>query len=176
MAILPREGKEDRTRELLIEWEVYGKMKNDNSSEQFTYWKRPWGKWIVLLVAAVNFIYLWINISSYQEFSGIMEQIYSTNEFETWKIEKLFRCSLYGIATAIFLGAFLIGILSHRKRTAEMAGGLLLLIVGVSWLIIGFILGFGALDNWKIFWLLLNSCAIAIGIYFMWKSWRSEKA
>ena len=150
-------------------------MKNDSSPEQFTYWKRPWGKWIVLLIAAVEFVCLWRSISAYQEFSGVMEQIFSTNEFEKWKIKKLFQCSTYGIATAIFLGEFLIGTLSHRKRTAEMAGGLLLLIVGVSWLIIGFILGFGALDNWKIFWLLLNSCAIAIGIYFMWKSWRSEK-
>ena len=150
-------------------------MNNDNSSEQFTYWKRPWGKWIVLLAAAVNFICFDQNVSDYHEFSSVMEQIYSTNEFEKWKIEKLFSCSTYGIATAIFLGEFLIGALSHRKRTAEMAGGLLLLIVGISWLIIGFMLDFVSLNNQKIFWFLFNSCAIAIGIYFIWKSWRSEK-
>lgn len=149
-------------------------MKNDNSSEQFTYWKRPWEKWIVLLLAVINFIYLWINISSYQEFYSVMEQIYSANEFEKWKIEKLIQCSLHGIGTAVFLGEFLIGALSHRKRTAEMAGGLFLLITGISWLMIGFMLGFASLDNWKIFWILFSSCAIAIGIYFMWKSWCSE--
>ena len=150
-------------------------MKNDNPSEQFTFWKRPWEKWIVLLAAAVHFICLWINISDYQEFYGVMEQIFSTNEFEKWKTEKLYQCSIYGIATVIFLGEFLIGTLSHRNRTAEMAGGLFLLIVGISWLIIGFILGFGSLDNGKVFWFLLNSCMIVIGMYFVWKSWRSEK-
>ena len=150
-------------------------MKNDNPSEQFTFWKRPWGKWIVLLAAAVHFICFSRNISDYQEVSSIMGQSFSTNGFEKWKIEQSFRCSIYGIATVMFLGEFLIGTLSHRKRTAEMAGGLFLLIVGISWLIIGFILGFESLDNGKVFWFLLNSCMIIIGIYYVLKSWRSEK-
>lgn len=167
--------EKDRTTELLIRNEVYWKMKNNNPSEQSTYWRHPWGKWAVLLVAAVNLMCLWRNISGYQEFSSVMEQIYSATEFEKWKLEKLFQCSTYGVATAIFLGEFLIGTLSHRKRTAEMAGGLLLLIVGISWLIIGFILGFASLGSGRIFWLVFSSCVIPIGIYFMWKSWRNEK-
>ena len=150
-------------------------MKSINSSEQFTYWKHPWEKWIVLLVAAVQLISLWFNISNYQEMSGVMERIFSVAEYEQWKTEKLFQCSIYGIATAIFLGEFLIGALCHSKKTAEMTGGLLLLIVGISWLIVGFILGFASLGNQKIIWLLLNSCAIVVGIFFMWKSRRNEK-
>ena len=35
-------------------------MEEGNRSEQFTYWKHPWGKWLVLAAAVIPIINLWI--------------------------------------------------------------------------------------------------------------------
>ena len=149
-------------------------MKNSKASEPFTYWKRPWGRWIVLAAAAAQLICLWQSISDYQTISELGDSIFSADAFEKWKTEQLFQCSLYGIATVIFLGAFLIGTLSHSKRTATMAEGFLLFLIGISWLMTGLIFDFVSLKNWKILWLLVIGCMVAVGIYCIWESRRSE--
>lgn len=150
-------------------------MHTGDTSEQSTYWKRPWGKWMTLLAAAVFLVCMGLNLSEYFRISEVKDVIFSEKAFEKWRVETLFRCSVYGFATALYLGQFFIGSFSRSKKTAQRAEGLLLLGVGLLWLGIGCVLDFPALGHRGMFWGLLALCAVVAGIYTVWKSRRVER-
>lgn len=146
-------------------------MKNNPSHEApYSYWKYPWQKWIALAAAAVQLLCLWLNLSDYQSVSAVEDLIFSTAELAKWKAQRLFLCTVNGMAAVIFTGEFLIGALSRSGSAAKLAEGLLLLLVGLSGSIATCIIDFTPLGSLRALWLLTLALLFAVGAYTLWQS------
>ena len=106
-------------------------MRTMRQSDNFTYWKRPWHKWIVLAAALVQLLCLWTNIQEYRFVSGT--EIFSSSGWARYAVQQGLQCALNGMMAAAFLGIFLIGIWTRSQRAARLAEGLLLLFLALAW-------------------------------------------
>ena len=142
-------------------------MYDKESHEEFTYWKRPWHKWLILVVAAFQLLSLWLHIQEYHEV--ISAGIFSSSILADYTSQKYFQCAISGLMTAIFFGTFIIGTIARNKRIALLSEGLLLLLISVAWGIAGIALGlFSRTIKGLLFWFIL---LVALGgvVYNFWR-------
>ncbi|MCI8608777.1 MAG: hypothetical protein HFE73_03940 [Firmicutes bacterium] len=125
----------------------------------YTYWKRPWHKWAILLAALSQFLCLLMNIQEYNDISAA--GIFSASEWTVYASQKTFQCAINGMAAACFSGILLIGSLARSKRATQLAEGLLLLILGLTWGAAGFALHL----NSKVLWLVILLLAFGGAFY-----------
>lgn len=143
-------------------------MMDMRRSENFTYWKRPWQKWLVFTVGIFQVISLSLNV---QEYKDIAETgIFSSSAWESYAAQQSFQCAINGLTAAIFLGIFLIGIFAQSQRVARMAEGLFLLVLALAWGIVGFVLQLTSQDGIKFIWGLLLLLTFGGSAYDFWKS------
>lgn len=137
-------------------------------SENFTYWKHPRQKWLVLIAGILQVISLSLNIQEYKDIAktGIL----SFSVWESYAVSQSFRCAINGWTAANFLGIFLIGIFAQSPKGARMAEGLFLLILALAWGIVGFVLRLTSQDGIKIIWGLLLLLTFGGSVYTFWKS------
>ena len=138
----------------------------------FTYWKRPWHKWFVLLAGILQVVVLLLNIQEYQDIAKA--KILSSSAWESYAARQSLQCAINGLTAAIFWGEFLIGIFAGSKRTARMAEGVLLLVLTLLWGIAGFALGLTTQGGTRVIWGLLLLTALCGTIHAFWKSQNSE--
>ena len=128
-------------------------MRNIKSHSEFTYWKRPWHKWLVLVAALSQLLCLWMNIQEYNNISraGVL----SVSELTSYVSQKNWQCAINGVLATCFLGTFLIGIFARSQKGVRLSEGLLLLCLALAWGVAGFTLHFISLSYKGIFWLLI---------------------
>jgi hypothetical protein len=145
-------------------------LTNNEQSEKFTYWKRPWQKWLVFIGGTSQIIALFLNIQEYNEIAIIKDKLFSAVEWESYARQQSFQGALNGFIAAIFLGCFLVGIFSQSKKVAYIAEGLLLLILAVAWGFVGFTLQLASVHGIKIIWGLLLLLTFCGSVYAFCKS------
>lgn len=110
-------------------------MHNKKRSE-FTYWKRPWHKWAILIAALAQLLCLWMNIQEYNQISK--SDFLTASEWTDYMTQKNWQCSISGLLIICFLGIFLIGILARSPQMAKLLETLLLLFLTLAWGVTGF--------------------------------------
>ena len=104
--------------------------KEDNMSDStFTYWKKPWLKWVVLAAAIGQGLLLYEKIREYQ--FVVEAGIFSEEELLQYMAQQRFSCLISGVAILGFLGIFLIGSIAKSKRGARLVEALLLIAMAV---------------------------------------------
>lgn len=139
------------------------------TSENFTYWKRPWQKWLVLIAGILQIISLWLNIQEYKDFANVKDRIFSSAAWDTYAVQQSFQCAMNGFIAASFIGVFLIGTLARSQKVARMAESVLLLVLALIWGIVGFALQIASQSTTKIIWGLLLIVIFSGSIYTFWK-------
>ncbi len=102
-------------------------------NNRYTYWKRPWARWMLLLASALEFVVLFLNVREYQEVSAAAGVIFTSGGWEKYAASQQLRCALNGILGGFFLGVFLIGTFCKSARAAHFWEGVLQLTVGLSY-------------------------------------------
>lgn len=97
----------------------------------FTYWKRPWHKWLILAAAVLQLLSLWLDLRQYRQI--VDARVFSAAEMASYTHDTALRCAFSGLMAACFFAALLIGLLARSKRAARMAEGVLLLALGLAW-------------------------------------------
>lgn len=141
-------------------------------SENYTYWKRPWQKWIVLIAGVLQIISLSLNIQEYKDVAGT--RIFSSSVWDSYAVQQSFQCAINGFSAALFLGVFLIGIIARSKKVARIAEGVLLLVLALVWGGVGFVLRITSQNGIKIIWGLLLLLTFCGGVYNLWKRQNSK--
>ena len=95
----------------------------------FTYWKRPWHKWLILAAAVLQLLSLWLDLRQYRQI--VDARVFSAAEMASYTHDTALRCAFSGLMAACFFAALLIGLLARSKRAARMAEGVLLLALGL---------------------------------------------
>lgn len=138
-------------------------MMDMRQAKIFTYWKRPWHKWLIITVAIAQLLCLWMNVQQYREIS--QAGILSPSEWESYAVQTLFQCALNGLAATGFLGIFLTGILAQNQKVARLAEGLLLLVLALILAVVGFALQLTSEGSIRIVWGLLLLLTLGGSVY-----------
>lgn len=137
-------------------------MQNIKSHTEFTYWKRPWHKWLVLVGPLSQFLCLWMNIQEYNKISSA--GILSASEWTSYMAQKNFQCAINGLLAVCFLGIFLIGF-SRSKKGVRLIEGLFLVFLALAWGITGFVLHLISLNGTGLLWALILLIAFCGAIH-----------
>lgn len=147
--------------------EVERMVQDRGQAERFTYWKRPWHKWIILAAAALQLLCLRMNVQEYGRLSG--SGIFSGSEWERYAVANNFKCAVNGMAAAGFLGIFLIGLLTRSQKSARLTEGLLLLFWALAWGAAGLVLSLTSPGGNRIVWAFILLLTLGGGIYSLWQ-------
>lgn len=125
-------------------------MYDAKKRSEFTYWKRPWHKWLVLVAALSQLLCLWMNIQEYNDISraGIL----SASELASYMAHKNWQCAINGVLVVCFLGTFLIGLFARNPKVARLMEGFLLLLLALAWGVAGIVLQLLSSSSRGLFW------------------------
>ena len=124
-------------------------MNELKSSENFTYWKKPWQKWFIFNAAVLNLFALLHNIQEYRNIA--MLGILSASEFSSYSASKYMQCASNGFIAVSFLAIFAIGFVAKNKKSAQLAEGIVLLVLSAAWVIAGIILDMLTTDGQRFY-------------------------
>ncbi len=143
-----------------------------NRPESYTYWKKPWHKWLVLGAAILQTAVLWRRIDDFRTISRveIRTELFSQAQWESYVTQQQFQFALSSMIIAIFLACFLIGSFVHSKKAADFATGILLIIFSLLWCMLGFLIPIFTQHAMTISWVVLFVAALGGGIYTIGKS------
>lgn len=96
-----------------------------DSNQKFSYWKRPWQKWMILAAAVSEALVLWYNVKEYRMVLSL--DIFSPEELGRYAIQQKSAFLLYGLVVAALIGILIIGAVVRSKKAARLAESVLLL-------------------------------------------------
>lgn len=133
-------------------------------SAVFSYWKRPWHKWVVLIGGVSQLVALWLNIREYRNLSSVQERVFSTTEWEQIAAQKLLQCSISSLLAATLFGALIISHFAHNKKAARNADGILCVVLGLAWGAAGLLFPIRYTTGDTIIWLIILLLTLGGGI------------
>lgn len=144
-------------------------MKKDTGGENFTFWKRPWGKWCVLAGAVLQLAAMEMKLREYRTVvdSGVFSEQVRAEYIAGTRLS--LACS--GLLAAMLLGAFCIGCLARGKRQARLAESVLFLVLAAAWAGAYFLLG---MHTRGLIWAFFLVMLLGSGGYSFWE-WKKEK-
>lgn len=134
----------------------------------YTYWKRPWQKWLVLIAGLLQVATLWLLVQEYRDVAAA--GILSSTAWESYAVQQSFTCAINGMTATVFLGIFLIGTFARSRKMARMAEGTFLLVLALVWGVVGFVLRLTTQGGIRISWALLLVAALVGSVFTFWKS------
>lgn len=113
-----------------------------NQNDTFTYWKKPWHKWITFIAAVLQTIALSLEIRDFREIgrAGIRDKLFSPTGWESYVAEQYFHFAISISLICMFFGIFFIGLFARSKKAAGISEGILLLSIGLLLGIVGVVL------------------------------------
>ena len=105
--------------------------KQSSQTNGFSFWKRPVHKWFVLLAGLLNLLSLWLSIREYRRIAAA--GILSPSQWSEYTAQKHWQFALSGMLVLYFFGEFLLGYFVRCQRSAQLANGVLLLLLASLW-------------------------------------------
>lgn len=96
----------------------------DNNKE-FSYWKKPWLKYLTLTLGVLQFPLLYGKIKDCNQV--VHADIFSPEELNKYLMQQKFSFTVSIVVAVGFLIVFLIGEIAKSKRTSQLAEALLLI-------------------------------------------------
>ena len=140
---------------------------------EYSYWKRPWHKWAILIVAILQLISLWMNIREYEQIA--QAGILSAAAWESYTAQHNLQCAITGLMAVCFAGPFVIGCFAKERKSARLAEGLFLLFLAAAWGIIGWtVLQLNSSLGSGLFWALILILSLSGGLWDVWRYRKKE--
>ena len=137
-------------------------------SSAFSYWKRPWHRWVILVVGILQLVALWLHIQEYRNLADVQERVFSAAEWEQIAAQQLMQCSISALLAAVFFSVFIIGHFSRSKRSARLADGILCVVLGLAWGAAGLLLPMRYSTGDTVIWLVILLLALGGGAGALW--------
>ncbi len=136
---------------------------SEKPKEEFTFWKRPWAKWIVFVAAFFQFSNLFFTIKDYKKIAAA--NILSPSEWENYAFRERFSITLMAFTGAVFLIIFLTGFFVKSKSEMQQAEKMTLITLTLAWAIAGLLLRFPSQQSTGIIWFVSLILLISLSIY-----------
>lgn len=100
-----------------------------NRQPEFTYWKRPWQKWVLAVAVGLEALALLQLLSDFRDLTTVGGRIFSPEALaHTLAAEKM-QITLTCMVLAACIWSLLAGAVVHRKQSARLSELLLLLVL-----------------------------------------------
>lgn len=143
-------------------------MERTTTQERYTYWRKPWGKWICLAAGGLNLISLWRDAADYQEFSSL--GIFDAETMEEIQFSLKMSISTSAVLAVLFFGCVIIGCAARSEKTARRAEGGLFFLMAAAYGVAGSVHGLFSMPGWSgRFTLILLLLLLAAGSYSLWQ-------
>ena len=131
-----------------------------DSKPDFTYWKHPWQKWLLLLAAGLVLIGLVQLLSDFRELTAVGDRIFSPDLLARTLAAAKMRLLLNGLLLIACVWSLLTGLLAHRKQSARFSELVLALVLTAVY-------GIGLKSSWTLlpdrwFWSLVLAILAAL--------------
>jgi len=147
-------------------------MRGEESQNEFSYWKRPWHKWLILAAAILQLLGFWMNLREYHDISAA--GILSASGWAEYAAAKMWQCAMSGILFICFSGMFLTGLFVRSQRAAHLAEGVLLLLLFFAWGTAGLALHLFSPGAKRLFGVLILFIALGGAVHSFWKYGKKE--
>ena len=148
-------------------------MSEDNKEEKLSSWKRPCGKWCLLLASVLLVIALLMDISDYRDI--LSAGVLSPDTRAEYIADQQFGFSLRGLNISMFFGIFVVGQISRSERMARRNEGILLLLLLVGWMAVGMAWGlFSRPGGQGFFCIAIGAALLALSAYDIAKFYRMK--
>ena len=137
------------------------------TDKQFTYWQKPWLKWVFLVLGILQGFMLYEKIRDYQMVIG--SEIFSSEQLIRYMGQQKFSCLITVILFLGFTGIFLIGTLARNRRSAELAEALLLSGMGVMMITGIMIWGRTLARSGLVIWICVSLLMVGAGLFSLFR-------
>ena len=142
-----------------------------NTDKTFSYWKKPYQKWLLLLQAILVFINLYFNMQHliYINNPEVRYKMFSQSQWEERVMQLGFSFAINSILISMLLGCFIIGCIVKSEKTARRSEGILFIVLGILWCFIR--VPIKILDDFALnIWVSLLICIVVVAFYSIYKS------
>ena len=142
-----------------------------NTDETFSYWKKPYEKWLLLLQGILVFITLYFDMKNFIDISDpeYRNRIFTQIEWQNYVMKRYFSFTISILLISIFIGLFIIGCVVKREKTARRSEGILFIVLGILWCFIR--VPIKILDDFTLnIWVILLICIVVGAFYSIYKS------
>jgi len=147
---------------------------NRHDSTDFSYWKKPWHKHILLLMVILEVIQLISGITDLRELKEAA--VFSTEFMAEYELTQKARFALDGSMAAVFLAMLVIGETARSKASARLAEGIALTVWAVVWIAAGTVLGLFDLNaGIGVFGWVIALIALAGAAHSYWSWFRAKR-
>ena len=142
------------------------------NDEKFTYWKRPWHKWLTLAVAVLQLLSLCLNLEEYRQI--ISAGFLSASVLDDYTTQRCSQLVTSGLLAATFFGEFLVGSIVRSQKARLLGESLLLLAIGAMWGLASAALHLFSLRATGLFCWLILLLALGGAAYNFWRYRKSS--
>ena len=141
-------------------------MYTGKDQQPFTFWKRPWAKWLLLLAVFLQAISLTLLLQEYREYEGLYQRgiLFSQtpDQWESYASRLRLRLALQGMLLLVCLDAFLMGLMVRSKQGLRLAEAISLLLLSAAWGAAGPALQLTAVPGHRTIWILFLLALAAV--------------
>ncbi len=143
-----------------------------STKENFSYWKKPYQKWLVLLGSMLLSLSSWMRLQEFNDIRNLAnrDELLSPSAWENYAQNFYFIFAINIMILALFLTCFIIGILAKSEKAARFSEAMALAFLSLLWCAFGveFVIPIGGFM--LVTWAILLLVAIGGAIYSYWKS------
>ena len=142
----------------------------EQTQEPDSCWKKPWHPWLILGAAAVQLAALGMSVQQYRRVAeaGVL----SGAKWEAFAAQEQTQWAFSGMLAVSLLGMVLIGELVRSQQSAQLAEGILFLILALGW---GIAMVSLKLFSWNVTGLLASLGLLLILGNAIWRLWSWQK-
>ncbi len=142
----------------------------------FSYWKKPYQKWVLLFGASLLSISLWLRVKDFVTISNldIRTKIFSQSGWESYLLQQYFQFAISVFLISLFFGSFIIGSFATSSKIARTSEGILMISLAFLWCIIGLLIGVSNDIITLVIWIIILIATLLGGIYSFKKGRRCE--
>ena len=147
-----------------------------DQSESYTFWRKPWHKWLILAVAVLQMVGLWFQIQDYRAISQneVRTKLFSQSAWESYATQQHFHFAISSLIIGVVLFCFFLGFFAKSKKIAELSTGILLIVFSFIWCLISFFIPIFTEISMTIFWGVFLIILLVGGIHSIWQSKKSR--
>lgn len=141
-----------------------------NQNDKFTYWKKPWHKWALLVATVLQMIALYLKIQDFHKISRpkIRNELFGQAGWESYVADQYFQYALSILLICVCLSSFFIGLFARSKKAVDISMSTLLISITLLWGIVGFVIPVFPDKTNMIFWLIILIASFGVSIYTLW--------
>ncbi len=142
---------------------------------EFTYWRKPWHKWIVLALVVIEIVcvlHLW---DEYRFVCDNATKLFAEEAFKAYQINQIFTMLLFSLCAFTFFACFVVGMFAKTRKAARLSEGVFFAVMAIAWIAASFVVPFIVPGGPRFRWGMLLVVLIGAAVYSYMESRKGDE-